>query len=67
VSTRYASRKFILALVGLALATFLRWRGLLDDESTTTIIITALLGYPAANVAEAALAPKAKADKEPAP
>ena len=65
--TALNSRKFILALIGLALATFLRWRGLLDAESTTTIIITALLGYPAANVAEAALTPKAKASKEPAP
>jgi hypothetical protein len=52
---RYASRKFLVAILALLLAAFLRWRGVLSDDGTVTVMVSAILGYPTANVAQAAL------------
>jgi hypothetical protein len=50
VSSRYGSRKFIIALVALGLGTWMRFRGVLSDESTLTLMVTAVLGYTGGNV-----------------
>jgi hypothetical protein len=36
----------------MALASLLRWRGVIADESWVTVMLAAMLGYPAANVAQ---------------
>lgn len=48
---RYGSRKFVIALVAMLIAAALRWRGVLADDSTTTVLVAAVLGYQGANVA----------------
>lgn len=49
--SRYASRKFIVALVALLLGTWMRFRGVLSDESTLSLMVAAVLGYQGGNVA----------------
>jgi hypothetical protein len=51
--SKYASRKFILALLALALGTWMRFQGVLSDEATLSLMATAVLGYQGANVATA--------------
>lgn len=60
--SRYRSRKFILALLALAACTWMRFRGVLSDESTATVMVAAVVGYVGGNVAQ-----KATSRKEPAP
>jgi hypothetical protein len=50
MNSRYGSRKFIIALVALGLGTWMRFRGVLSDESTLTLMVTAVLGYQGSNV-----------------
>jgi hypothetical protein len=52
MNTNYGSRKFIVAIVALALGAFMRFRGVMTDESTLTLMLAAVLGYPAGNVAQ---------------
>lgn len=59
---RYGSRKFIVALVALLLGTWMRFRGVLSDESTLSLMVAAVLGYVGSNVAQ-----KATSKEEPAP
>lgn len=49
---RYASRKFIVAVLALLLVTWMRLRGVLADESTATVMVAALVGYTGGNVAQ---------------
>jgi hypothetical protein len=53
---KYASRKFIVAVLALLLVTWMRFRGVLADESTATVMVTAILGYVGSNVAQKATA-----------
>jgi hypothetical protein len=55
MTDRYLSRKLIVAVLGMLLACFLRWRGLIADGAWESVMLAALLGYPAANVAQKAL------------
>lgn len=57
------NRKFLLALVVIAVAVFMRWRNLLADEGTVTLILAAALGYPAGSVADNWV----RGPKEPSP
>ena len=59
--SRWTSRKLWVTLLIAAAATWLRSRGVLADDGFVTIAVTALLGYPAANVAQRAF------DKRAAP
>ena len=52
MSAEWSSRKLWVALLGMALASLLRWRGVIADESWVTVMLAAMLGYPAANVAQ---------------
>lgn len=56
ITTRYASRKFIVALLTLAACTWMRYRGVLSDESTATVMVAAIVGYITGNVAQKATA-----------
>lgn len=56
--SKYASRKFILAVGALALGTWMRFQGVLSDESTLSLMATAVLGYQGANVASEYLGKK---------
>lgn len=53
--SRFASRKLLVCLIGMLLASFMRWRGLITDDQLVTVLVTGMLGYPAANVAQKAL------------
>jgi drug/metabolite transporter (DMT)-like permease len=50
--TLEGNRKFVLALIVVGVAVFMRWRGLLADEGTVTLILAAALGYPVGSVAD---------------
>ena len=54
----WSSRKLWVAILGMALASLLRWRGVVGDESWTTVMLGCILGYPAANVAQRVLEPR---------
>ena len=56
MSTRYASRKFIVALLAMGACVWMRSRGVLSDESTATVMVTAIVGYVGGNVAQKATA-----------
>jgi hypothetical protein len=56
--SKYASRKFILAIGALALGTWMRFQGVLSDDSTLALMTTAVLGYTGSNVASAYLGKK---------
>lgn len=48
----WSSRKLWVALLGMALASLLRWRGVIADDAWASVMLGSLLGYPAANVAQ---------------
>lgn len=52
---RLASRKLWVCILGMVLATWLRMRGLIDSADCVTVIITGMVGYPLANVAQHAV------------
>lgn len=54
MSTRYASRKFLLALLVVLLATALRAAGLIDGGMWVTVASLGLTLYLGANVAQKA-------------
>jgi len=58
VNAEWGSRKLWVAILGMVLATALRWRGVIADESWVTVMLAAMLGYPAANVAQRVLEPR---------
>lgn len=49
--SKYGSRKFLLAVAVVGLTTFMRFRGVLSEEATVSLFMTALVGYQGANVA----------------
>ena len=55
----WKSRKLWVAILGMALSTYLKARGLIGDDSWASVMLGSALGYPAANVAQKALEPKA--------
>ena len=59
MSTRYASRKFIVTVLALVACTWMRFRGVLSDESTTTVMVAAIGAYLGANVAQKATSKEA--------
>lgn len=54
-SSKYGSRKFLIALVALVLGAWMRFRGVLSDDSTLSLMVAAVLGYQGGNVAAAAV------------
>ena len=58
--SRYGSRKWLIALLGMLIAAVLRWRGLLSDESTVTVLLGGMLGYSGTNVWQKSVEAKAK-------
>lgn len=56
MSTRYASRKFIVALLAMAACVWMRTRGVLSDDATATVMVSAIVGYVTGNVAQKATA-----------
>ena len=54
--SKFASRKFIVSLVVIGITVWMRFRGVLSDESTVTLLVSAMLGYQGGNVAEKFLA-----------
>ena len=53
--TRYGSRKFLLTLLIVLLATGLRWFELIDGGMWVTVVSLALTVYVGANVAQKAV------------
>lgn len=51
----FTSRKFIIALVALGLGAWMRFKGVLADESTLNLMMAAVLGYQGGNVAHRAV------------
>lgn len=58
MSTRYASRKFILALLSLGSATLLVSMGAIADGVYSAVAIATVGAYIAGNVAQKATAPR---------
>ena len=54
--SRYASRKFLLALLSLASATGLVWSGRIADGVYSAVVIATVGAYIAGNVAQKATA-----------
>lgn len=50
--SKFSSRKFILTLIILALATWMRFRNVLSDESTLSLLVATVFGYQGSNVAD---------------
>ncbi len=55
LTARLSSRKLWVCVLGMALATWLRSRGLLSDDGVVTVLVTGMVGYPVANVAQRAV------------
>ena len=55
--TKYGSRKFLLTLLIVLLATVLRWFELIDGGMWVTVVSLALTVYVGGNVAQKATAP----------
>jgi len=53
--TRYGSRKFLLSLLVVLLATGLRWFDLIDGGMWVTVVSLALTVYAGANVTQKAV------------
>lgn len=49
--SKFTSRKFILTLIILALATWMRFRNVLSDDSTLSLLVATVFGYQGSNVA----------------
>jgi len=58
VSTRYASRKFLLALLALCSASVLVYTGAIADGVYSAVVIATVGAYIAGNVAQKAMAPR---------
>ena len=58
MTTRYASRKFILALMALCSATALVLQGAIADGVYSAVVIATVGAYIAGNVAQKATAPR---------
>ncbi len=52
---RLTSRKLWITVLGMALAVWLRSRGLIDSDDCVTVIVTGMVGYPLSNVAQRAV------------
>lgn len=55
LTARLSSRKLWICLLGMAMAAWLRSRGLLSDDGVVTVLVTGMVGYPVANVAQRAV------------
>ncbi len=53
----WTSRKLWVALIGMAMSTWLMATGSIGDTAWVSVMCACVLGYPAANVAQKALAP----------
>ena len=60
---RLASRKLWVVVLGMLLATWLRSRGLIDSADCATVLITGMVGYPIANVAQKAVEARREAQQ----
>ena len=54
--TRYASRKFVVAMSAIASASWLVYAGHIADGGYSAVVIAAVTGYRAANVTQKATA-----------
>ena len=54
--TRYASRKFVVAMAAIASASWLVYSGHIADGVYSAVVIAAVTGYLAANVTQKATA-----------
>ena len=54
--TRYASRKFVVAMAAIASASWLVYAGHIADGVYSAVVIAAVTGYLAANVTQKATA-----------
>ena len=54
--TRYASRKFVVAMAAIASASWLVYAGHIADGVYSAVVIAAVTGYLAANVTQKAAA-----------
>lgn len=65
-ASRYASRKFIVAMTGLGLTQWALFERMLDGNDYKTIMLAVVAGYVAGNVGQKALEQR-QPSKEPAP
>ena len=56
MNAEWSSRKLWIALLGMSLASLLRWRGIVADDAWSTVMLSGMLGYPVANVAQHVMA-----------
>lgn len=54
--TRYASRKFLLCLATLAIASALVWNNLISDGVYSSVVIATVAAYIAGNVTQKSVA-----------
>jgi hypothetical protein len=50
-TSKYGSRKFLISLLMVGITTWMRFRGLLSEESAVTLYMAILGAYQVANVA----------------
>lgn len=60
--TRYASRKFVVAMAAIASASWLVYSGHIADGVYSAVVIAAVTGYLAANVTQRAVVKPSQGD-----
>ena len=60
--TRYASRKFVVAMTAIASASWLVYAGHIADGVYSAVVIAAVTGYLAANVTQRAVVKPSQGD-----
>ena len=60
--TRYASRKFVVAMAAIASASWLVYAGHIADGVYSAVVIAAVTGYLAANVTQRAVVKPSQGD-----
>ena len=65
--TRYASRKFAVAMAAIASASWLVYAGHIADGVYSAVVIAAVTGYLAANVTQRAVVKPSQGDTPNAP